>query len=77
MKGKVVSRVSAGSGADDAGIQSGDTITAVNGTDVSSATDLPRIMAPFQAHDRVKVTWVDQYGDSHHATVSLQSAPPS
>jgi S1-C subfamily serine protease len=76
-QGAPVSRISAGSGADDAGIQQGDLITAVNGTDVSSAAELPRIMAPFQARDRVRVTWVDELGDTHHATIALQSAPPS
>jgi len=75
--GAQVTRVSSGSGADDAGIEEGDLITSVNGDDVASAVELPRIMAPYQAHDRVRVTWVDQYGETHRATISLQSAPPS
>jgi hypothetical protein len=34
-------------------------------------------MAPYGAHDKVRVTWTDDAGDSHHATVSLESAPPA
>ena len=76
-QGAGVQRVASGSPADDAGITEGSTITAINGTRVSSSSDLTRIMAPYSANAKVRVTWVDDSGDSHHATIPLQSAPPA
>jgi S1-C subfamily serine protease len=75
--GALVRRVGSGTPADDAGITTGSRITGVDGTRVSSASDLTRIMAPYSARDRVRVTWTDDSGDSHRATLSLDSAPPA
>src|SRR4051794_22488341 len=57
--GAEVSRVGSGTPADDAGIGSGDLITGIEGTDVNSASDLTRVMAPYGPDDRVRVTWTD------------------
>jgi S1-C subfamily serine protease len=76
-QGAGVQRVASGSPADDAGITEGSLITAINGTSVGSSSDLTRIMAPYSANAKVKVTWVDDSGDSHRATISLESAPPA
>jgi S1-C subfamily serine protease len=75
--GALVSRVASGSPADDAGIESGAAITAIDGTAVGSASDLTRVMAPYGPDDTVRVTWTDDAGDSHHATIALESAPPA
>jgi S1-C subfamily serine protease len=75
--GALVRQVAGDSPADDAGITEGSLITSVNGTAVRSASALTRIMAPFGARDRVRVTWTDRSGDSHRATVTLEEAPPA
>ena len=66
-----------GGPADDAGITEGSVVTAINGTRVRSSSDLTRIMAPYSANAKVRVTWVDDSGDSHRATVELESASPA
>lgn len=75
--GAEVSRVGSDTPADGAGIASGDLITGIDGHDVSSASDLTRVMAPYGPNDRVRVTWTDDAGDTHHATIALESAPPA
>jgi len=75
--GATVARVGRGTPADDAGISSGSVITSIDGTDVGSASDLTRVMAPYSANDTVRVTWTDEAGDTHRATIRLESAPPA
>jgi S1-C subfamily serine protease len=75
--GAFVENVQDGSGAADAGITQGSTITSVDGTSVSSASDLTHLMVPYQPGDKVKVEWTDSSGDSHSATVELGSGPPN
>jgi S1-C subfamily serine protease len=69
--------VQSGSSADDAGIQEGDTIVAVDGTTVTSATQLTHLMVQYQPGDKIHVEWTDSSGDSHSATVELGSGPPA
>jgi S1-C subfamily serine protease len=75
--GALVQRVGRGTPAEDAGIGSDDLITSIDGNDVSSSSDLTRVMAPYSAGDRVRVTWTDDSGDTHRATIRLESAPPA
>jgi S1-C subfamily serine protease len=75
--GAYVQDVQSGSGADDAGITQGSTITAVDGTSVSSASQLTHLMVPYQPGDKVKVEWTDSSGQSHSATIQLGSGTPS
>jgi S1-C subfamily serine protease len=75
--GAYVENVQDGSAAADAGITQGSTITSVDGTSVSSASDLTHLMVPYQPGDKVKVEWTDSSGDSHSATVELGSGPPN
>ncbi len=75
--GAVVGQVESGSPADRAGIQSGDTITSVDGHSILSATDLTNVMNEHHPGDRVTVTWSDQSGNSNHARVTLESGPPA
>ena len=75
--GALVRQVGNSTPAHDAGMAGGDLITSVDGTDVSSASDLTRVMAPYSAGDKVRVTWTDDSGDSHRATIRLESAPPA
>jgi S1-C subfamily serine protease len=70
-----ISGVVDGSPAADAGLQAGDTITAVGGTTVDSADALSTALAKQDAGDQVRVTWVDSTGTSHTATITLVAGP--
>ena len=64
-----------GSPAADAGLAAGDTITAVGSTEVGSASALSAALAKHDVGDRVRVTWTDAAGTTHHATVTLAASP--
>ena len=66
-----------GSGADSAGIQTGDVITGIDDTTVGSSTELTHAMIKYSPGDKVSVTWVDSSGQSHTATVELGSGTPA
>ena len=58
-----------------AGIAAGDTITAVDGTSVSTSTALRKAVAAHSPGDQVSVNWTDTAGTSHTATVTLAQGP--
>jgi S1-C subfamily serine protease len=64
-----------GSAAAQAGLQAGDTITSINGQNVSSASALSTAMESYQPGQSVTIGWVDSSGQSHTATVTLGSGP--
>ena len=72
-----MSRVGSGTPADDAGIESGVVITAIDGTDVGSASDLTRVMAPYGPDDRCGSPGPTTPATRHRATIALESAPPA
>jgi PDZ domain-containing secreted protein len=53
----------------------GDQITAVNGTAVSSQTELTQALSPKHPGDTITVTWADQSGAQHQASVRLATGP--
>jgi len=73
--GVVVQAVEPNTPAASAGIAAGDTITAVDGTSVSSQSDLTAIIGAKHPGDVVRVTWVDQSGDQQTASVKLATNP--
>jgi len=75
--GAYVDEVEAGSPAAQAGITSGDTIDSVDGTAVSSSSDLGDALQAFKPGDVVTVGWVDASGAQHSASVTLTSGPPA
>jgi S1-C subfamily serine protease len=75
--GVSVTQVESGSGADKAGMQTGDTIVAINGTTVSSESELQQAMNGYHPNDHVKVTWLDSNGSQHSATITLEAGPPA
>jgi S1-C subfamily serine protease len=75
--GAYVQGVQPGSSADDVGIQQGDTVVTVDGTTVSSATQLTHLMVKYQPGDKIQVEWVDSSGKSHSASIQLGSGPPA
>jgi S1-C subfamily serine protease len=58
-----------------AGITTGDTITAVNGIAMSSATQLSAAIQAHKVGDTVTITWVTAAGVSRSAPVTLVSGP--
>ena len=64
-----------GSPAASAGLTEGDTITSVGGQSVSSASDIQQVLVKYHPGDKISVSWLDQSGQSHTATVTLTSGP--
>lgn len=60
-----------------AGITRGDTITAVNGTAVNSATALSDDIRSFKVGSTITVTWLDAAGVSHSSRLTLIAGPAS
>ncbi len=58
-----------------AGITSGDRITSVGGTPVSTAEALQRAVRAYAPGDSVRIAWTDTSGTSHIATVTLIAGP--
>jgi S1-C subfamily serine protease len=58
------------------GISAGDVITAINGTTVSSANTLTKVLLQYRPGQRVTVTYTTPQGTSQQATVTLASGPP-
>jgi S1-C subfamily serine protease len=73
----VVSQVLSGSAAGQAGVAVGDTITSLNGSPVSSPSDLSNLIEPEHPGDTVQLQWTDQSGQTHSASVKLGSGPPA
>jgi S1-C subfamily serine protease len=58
-----------------AGIASGDTITAVNGVAVDTATQLSAAIQAHKVGDSVTLTYVDDLGATHSAVITLVAGP--
>jgi S1-C subfamily serine protease len=58
-----------------AGLEVGDTITAVDGSPVGSADDLSSVLDRHDAGDLVKLTWTDSQGGAHSESVTLAASP--
>ena len=66
-----------GSPAAEAGIAAGDTITAVDDTEIASTDDLTQALAAHDPGDRVTITWTSPDASTHTATVTLAAGPAS
>jgi len=73
--GATVAGVVQGGAAAGAGISAGDTIVSLGGKTISSPTALRNAMTTRHPGDSVSVTWLDQSGQSHSATVVLGTGP--
>jgi S1-C subfamily serine protease len=69
--GAEISHVYPDSPAAAAGLASGDVITSVNGTTITSADGLTALTAASHPGDKLAVNYVDQFGTKHSATVTL------
>ena len=73
--GALVAGAIAGTPAEAAGIVAGDTITAIDGTPVGTASALSPLIAAHNPGDSVSVSFTDASGASHTATLTLQAGP--
>jgi len=69
--GALICQVYPSSPAEAAGLSSGDVITAVNGTTISTADGLTALTAASHPGDKFNITYVDQYGTRHTTTSTL------
>jgi S1-C subfamily serine protease len=75
--GAQVTTVQPNSAASDAGIQTGDVITAVDGTAITGQNALHLALVKYHPGDKVTITWVDSSGNTHNQTVTLKVGPPA
>ncbi|MDQ2785825.1 MAG: trypsin-like peptidase domain-containing protein [Chloroflexota bacterium] len=75
-KGASVSKVETGTPAEQAGLQAGDVITAVNGTTLDSTTTLGSMLSTLKPGDTVTLT-VDRNGSTQTLTATLAAYPTS
>ena len=73
--GATVAGVLSGSAAAQAGLAQGDAITSVAGQTIASSTDVSSALASHHPGDKISISWTDQSGQSHTATVTLGSGP--
>jgi S1-C subfamily serine protease len=73
--GATISGVVKGSAAAAAGLAAGDTITAVDGKAIASATALSAVTATHKPGDKVSVTFTNTAGKSQSVTVTLGQGP--
>ena len=71
----LVAGVAPGTPAANAGIAQGDTITSVGGQTIDSPTTLTTVMRTHRPGEKVRVTWTDQSGSTHSATITLAAGP--
>lgn len=63
--------------AERAGLAEGDTIVAVDQTEIDSATTLTSTLNSHHPGDLVRLIWIDRSGQQQEATVRLATGPPS
>ena len=74
-EGAAISQVIDGTPAATAGLEAGDTITAVDGAAVSSSSDLTAQLAKHAPGDSVRITYLNSEGVSNSVTVTLTTGP--
>jgi S1-C subfamily serine protease len=64
-----------GSAAAQAGLAAGDQITSVAGHTVTSSAEIQSVLGNYHPGDKISISWTDQSGQSHTATVTLTAGP--
>jgi S1-C subfamily serine protease len=72
-----IAGVESGSPAEAAGLQAGDTITAIDGNAVHTVEDIIAALDSHHPGDSVQVTWVDTSGQRHGSSIKLIAGPPA
>jgi S1-C subfamily serine protease len=73
--GVTVAGVVSGSPAARAGLHTGDQITSVGGHKVTSPTGIQDVLERYHPGNKISVSWADQAGHTHAATVVLVTGP--
>jgi S1-C subfamily serine protease len=73
--GAVVADVLSGGPAASAGLSAGDVITAIDGRAIPSSSTISSVLLTKKPGARVTISYTDQAGASHSATVTLASGP--
>ena len=73
--GAQIAGVVDGSAAAKAGLRAGDSITAVDGTAITSANGLSSVLDAHEPGDQVRLAYTDSAGQSHSVTVTLGAGP--
>jgi S1-C subfamily serine protease len=64
-----------GSPAANAGLTEGDTITSLGGHGVSTAEQIAQTLVTYHPGNSISISWVDTFGQSHTAALTLTSGP--
>ena len=75
--GAVVEGIVSGGAAAQAGLAQGDVITGFNGHTISSTNDISNLMVGEHPGNTVQLQWTDQSGQTHTASITLGSGPPT
>jgi S1-C subfamily serine protease len=73
--GVAISGVVSGSAAAQAGLTAGDQITSVAGHTVTSSSEIQSVLGNYHPGNKISISWTDQSGQSHTATVTLSAGP--
>jgi S1-C subfamily serine protease len=73
--GVAISGVVSGSAAAQAGLTAGDQITSVAGHTVTSSSEIQSVLGNYHPGSKITISWTDQSGQSHTATVTLSAGP--
>jgi len=73
--GAHIAGVTQGSAAAAAGLGAGDTITSLAGHGITSSSQIRSVLNGYHPGDKVSISWTDQSGASHTATVTLATGP--
>jgi S1-C subfamily serine protease len=73
--GVAISGVVSGSAAAQAGLAAGDQITSVAGHTVTSSSQIQSVLGNYHPGNKISISWTDQSGQSHTATVTLTAGP--
>jgi S1-C subfamily serine protease len=57
------------------GLAAGDTITSLAGHSITSPTQIRSILTGYHPGDKISISWTDQEGSSHSASIALASGP--
>ena len=75
--GAAVLNVDAGTPADRAGLAAGDVIVTLGGRTITDSASLSAAILSHKVGDTVGVTWLDQSGSRHSASVTFIAGPPA
>jgi S1-C subfamily serine protease len=73
--GVEIAGAQSGTPAASAGLEEGDTITALDGKSVSTGTGIQDVLIGLKPGDKVSVSWTDATGASHTSTITLATGP--